>query len=175
MELETAIRLIKKAISALDSPQRWADLGAGTGLFTQALATQLPPKSSILAVDKNGVALQSIILKNANVSLQLQSGDFTTVNLANGYDGFLLANALHYVQNATAFLIKLKSVMSSSGRLVIVEYDRSEPNPWVPYPLPLEKLKQVGQAAGFTCLSKLEEVPSIYESVSIYSAVLTVD
>jgi trans-aconitate methyltransferase len=175
MEPETAIRLIKKAIVASDSPQQWADLGAGNGLFTQALATRLSPKSSILAVDRNESALKSIILQNPNVTLHLQSGDFTAVNLANEYNGFLLANALHYIQNATVFLTKLKSGLSSSGRLVIVEYDRRESNPWVPYPVPFEKLKQVGHEAGFTSIKKLEEVPSVYDSVSIYSAVLTLN
>lgn len=173
MELKTAIGLIKKAVIVSDSSQMWADLGAGNGLFTQALANLLPSKSSILAVDKNESALRSITSNNSEVTIQWKTGDFTTIDIGENFDGILLANALHYVQHAPAFLTKLKSALAPSGRLVIVEYERRESNPWVPYPIPFEKLKIVGLEAGFKSITKLDEVPSVYDSAIIYSAVLS--
>ncbi len=52
MELSTAINLIDTTHLTTQTAQRWADLGAGSGLFTRALASYLQPGSSILAVDE---------------------------------------------------------------------------------------------------------------------------
>ena len=61
MELSTAIALIRKGIrNESIEPQVWADLGAGSGLFSRALATLLPPASKIYAVDRDQASLNEI-------------------------------------------------------------------------------------------------------------------
>ena len=48
---EVAIRLIAPAIDNTLSAQTWADLGCGSGTFTRALASVLPPSSHIHALE----------------------------------------------------------------------------------------------------------------------------
>ena len=60
MELENAIQLITKGVESNGQPQVWADLGAGSGLFSRALSSILPDKSIIHAVDKNYKTAQQI-------------------------------------------------------------------------------------------------------------------
>jgi ubiquinone/menaquinone biosynthesis C-methylase UbiE len=171
MQLETAVSLIEKAIVRTNRPQHWMDLGAGTGLFTSALASLLPSQSSILAIDRDEDTLKSIKVKTG-ISLQLKVQDFTTIQSSQQYDGILMANALHYVQYAPVFLSKLKAMLAISGQLVIVEYERRNANAWVPYPIDFKTLELLGSSVGFGTISKLAEVPSVYDAASIYSAVL---
>jgi ubiquinone/menaquinone biosynthesis C-methylase UbiE len=171
MKVETAVRLIEKAIVHTSGPQHWMDLGAGTGLFTTALASLLPQQSSILAIDQDEKALKSITIK-AGISLQIKVQNFTTIESSQPCDGILIANALHYIEHASAFLSTLKRILTPDGQLVVVEYERRNANAWVPYPINFKTLESVGNAAGFSSVSKLAEVPSIYDAASIYSAVL---
>jgi ubiquinone/menaquinone biosynthesis C-methylase UbiE len=172
MEISAAIHLIKKGILQSDTPQCWADLGAGNGLFTQALASILPERSSILAIDKNEKAIESIEWNYKSVSLETYVGDFISLNLNKAFDGILMANALHYLGNQVEFLSRIKAMLSPAGRLIIVEYERIQPNAWVPYPINMMKLIEAGKKAGFSSIVKLEEAPSIYENAGIYSAAL---
>lgn len=169
MKLETAVSLIEKAVAHSEKPQHWMDLGAGTGLFTTALSSLLPLESSILAIDKDEKALKAIKV-STGITLRVQVLDFTAIASSEKFDGILMANALHYVSDSLAFLKHLRSI---SRRLIIVEYERTTPNRWVPYPTDFEKLRSLGRDAGFSSVVQLKEVPSVYDSVSIYSAVLS--
>jgi 2-polyprenyl-3-methyl-5-hydroxy-6-metoxy-1,4-benzoquinol methylase len=171
MKFETAISLIEKAIVQTNRPQHWMDLGAGTGLFTTALASLLPSQSSILSIDKDEKALKSIKLKTG-ISLQIKVQDFTIIESHQQCDGILMANALHYVQHASVFLSKLKGMLKPDGQLIIVEYERRNANAWVPYPIDFKNLESIGNSVGFNSISKLVEVPSIYDAATIYSAML---
>jgi len=171
MEPSTAIRLIEKGVPKSPEGQRWADLGAGDGFFTHALASILSNGSSVLAIDKNSSYLKSI-QRFDQVEVEVRQGDFTSLTWGENFDGILMANALHYVYNPRDFLTKLKVKLSHSGRLVIVEYERKQANPWVPYPIPLGKLQQIGATAGFSSIEKMEETSSIYDNATIYSACL---
>lgn len=172
MELSTAIRLIDKGVLKSNQPQRWADFGAGDGLFTRALASVLSSGSTVMAIDQNAASLSSIQWSFETVALKTKVGDFTSMNWKESLDGVLMANALHYVRDQFAFLTKVKAILSTSGRVLVVEYERRQPNPWVPYPIAFEKLKDIGARAGFSAIEKLEEAPSVYDNASIYSATL---
>lgn len=173
MELSTAIELIKGGVSNSDLSQRWADLGAGEGLFTRALASVLPNDSSILAIDQNAGLLKSVDLNFKSASLQTHKGDFTELNWGENFDGILMANALHYVKDQINFLHALKAKLVASGRLIVVEYENRQANAWVPYPIDFIKLKEVGYRSGFSSIGRLEDAPSIYGGGKIYSALLT--
>lgn len=172
MEISTAIRLIEKGVPGSLEPQRWADLGAGDGLFTSALVSILPKGSSVVAVDKNMSSLKSIQIASGHTGVTVHLGDFTTLTWGRNFDGILMANALHFVQEQTDFLMKLRSTLSHSGQLLIVEYERREANRWVPYPISLGKLKETGATAGFSSVEKLDESRSIFDHAIIYSACL---
>jgi hypothetical protein len=58
MELHEAVELIRPAVST--TAGAWADFGAGTGLFTRALAVLAGANARIFAVDQDARALEVI-------------------------------------------------------------------------------------------------------------------
>jgi SAM-dependent methyltransferase len=133
----------------------WADLGAGGGTFTRALAARLGPAGRIYAVDRDAraiVALQRWADRAESVVIPVEA-DFTRpFDLPGaggaGLDGMLLANALHYVREPGPVLARLAALVRPGGRIVIAEYDGRRANPWVPYPIPSTRLPQLAAAAG---------------------------
>lgn len=171
MELSVAINLVRKGIVATNSPQHWVDLGAGTGLFTRALANLLPAGSSITAVDKD-MAINSIRLNKSDISLSLMKVDYLDIEFRELKHGFLLANSLHYSKHQVAVLRKLKNYLHADGRLIVVEYDILIPNAWVPFPVSLKKLSTIAIEAGFGKTDLLQKIDSKYQAEGMYSAVL---
>jgi hypothetical protein len=75
--VDDAVQLIGGAGISSD-PATWADLGAGDGTFTLALAAILPPGSIIHAIDQDISALGRIQKPPAGTSIVPHAGDFTT-------------------------------------------------------------------------------------------------
>lgn len=144
MRLNEAINLIQAAQIPQASPQNWADLGCGSGLFTQALAQLLPATSHIFAVDTNHQALGKLPSSVGSVSIQTQALDFVASPLPfRQLDGILMANSLHYVKDKKGFMDKLRASLKPTGNLIIIEYDTNKSNPWVPYPIPFSELEKL--------------------------------
>jgi len=175
MQLQDAIALITHADFKPAGKQTWADLGCGSGLFTSALASLLQPESMIYAIDNNDSATFKKISSFNKVTIQAKRLDFVTDDLAiNSLDGILMANSLHYVKDKVSFLDKAARYMKPANSFLIVEYDTDIPvNRWVPYPVSFQSLKKLFSEAGYTSVSKLHERKSVYNSGSIYSAVIT--
>ena len=175
MEISKAIRLIEKAFSKTRSKQIWADLGAGGGLFTNALARLVDSGSVIYAVDKDSRAINNLQLSTPGVLLNKVNLDFIKVKQFNlePLDGVLMANSLHYVKDKPEFIHKLKRILKPSGILILVEYDTEQSNPWVPYPLSYVSLQDLVVQTGIRSLVKLDQTPSLYGQGHIYSALLS--
>jgi trans-aconitate methyltransferase len=172
MELVTALKLIEQGVDKNSTRQTWADLGAGSGLFTQSLSLCLPPGSVVHAVDKLSV-VKKIKLTTQVVRLITHQKDF--VNEALDFevlDGIVMANSLHYVDDKISFIERLKKNLKATGRLIIVEYDMNVSNSWVPYPIRFADLSLLSIKCGFSSVTKLFEVPSVYHNAMIYSALL---
>jgi trans-aconitate methyltransferase len=170
MDSQTAVSLIREGVDAKQK-QNWADLGAGDGTFTKALASLLSDGSTIYAVDKNPGALSAISVA-PGVTLQKITGDFTDATTFPGsLDGALLANAIHYVPDQRGFLGRLRAKLKTGGRLIIIEYDMDTANRWVPYPVSLKSLQKMLDSLG-TVARKIGNVPSRLNSADIYSAVI---
>ena len=168
-----------EALLASAIPRRagwWADLGAGDGTFSRALARLLGAGSRIYAVDRDPGAIASLErLRLDGVALIPVAADFTRPielpGLVRGQlDGMLLANALHFVPDAGAALRRLVGWLRPAGRLVIVEYDGRGPNRWVPFPIPAARLTRVMAAAGIAPPTITATRPSAYGG-TIYVAV----
>ena len=173
MQLTEAIELIRnKHIST--RPGSWVDLGAGTGLFTYALANLLQPGSTIYAIDSSPVKL--IPQSNPNgIAIVRQQSDFIkdTLDLSL-LDGILMANSLHYVKHKSDFLTKLRPALSDKGLLLIVEYDTTVANQWVPYPINFAGLKELMKENIFGNTVKLAERPSAFGKKNMYAALIGV-
>jgi ubiquinone/menaquinone biosynthesis C-methylase UbiE len=171
MELITAIHLIKQGIAVGDAPQAWAELGAGEGLFTRALSSQLPPKSKVYAFDRDERSLDQIKVADG-IALDTMHLDFVKQSIdLPPLDGILMANALHYVKDQQPFLERLRKHVKPGGRLVLVEYDMDKPNTWVPYPLSYVSLQKLAERSGMAQVTRLASAPSVYQG-SMYSALV---
>ena len=171
MELATAVGLIEQGVTRMPTPQKWVDLGAGKGLFTNALAVLLGAGSMVYAVDKDQRALNEIKIKSTAASIIKLRKNFVVENLDwEKWDGVLMANALHFVSDPLPLLQKIKESLQPGGRVILVEYDTDNPNPWVPHPVSFLSLKKLIQDTGFESPKKLGEEPSLFNRATIYSA-----
>lgn len=173
MELNTAIALIEKGVSKNTEKEVWADLGAGHGLFTRALATLLPMGSTLLAVDKDAKSLRTIEISDDIILEKIQLDFNTEILDTEQLNGILMANFLHYINDKKSFLLGIKKKLKAYGRIILVEYERDKANPWVPYPINYISLQKLSEDCGFGSIHKIGEVPSRYQQGTIYSALLT--
>jgi hypothetical protein len=132
-----------------------------------ALAQLLAPGSTIYAVDFDQRALEVIPDQRDGVEIRKIIGDLQSSSLRlPSVDGILMANTLHFIQEQQALLRRLLSV---ADRFLIVEYERTKPNPWGPYPGGFERLRQLFTEAGVERLEKLVTRPSLFGG-AMYSA-----
>jgi ubiquinone/menaquinone biosynthesis C-methylase UbiE len=154
-------------------PQLWLDLGCGQGLFTLALAGNLPPGSKIIAIDKDEEALKKIPATVNNVVIQTLAADFVYDALdVKEADGILMANSLHYVKDKETLLKKLISSMKTNGVFLIVEYDRHAGNQWVPYPLTINAAEVLFKSLGYSGLHVLNKRLSMFGGHYMYAAII---
>ncbi len=131
----------------------WADLGAGTGNFTRALAELLGTQGKIYALDRDARAIstQRAHVSSAPESATIipQQADVTQTLTLPPLDGILLANLLHFIQDQEGLLRRLANHLTPDGRLLIVEYEQALPIAWVPFPVPFANLTSLVQDTGF--------------------------
>jgi ubiquinone/menaquinone biosynthesis C-methylase UbiE len=111
--------------------------------------------------------------KVSGVDLEVLKTDFTLESFPkNNFDGILIANALHYVENKTKFIEELKKTLKSSGSLIIIEYETEHSNPWVPYPIPFISCKDLFIKAGYSSIRKVGKRPSRSGYKNIYCCLI---
>lgn len=150
MHHRDAVALISAAVPS--EGRTWADLGAGSGTFTLALVELVGEGGRVHAVERDAARLAAL-RRAAGAStgaIVVHEGDFTESLDLPPLDGALLANALHYVPThvQAAMLARIGALLAPGGRIVVVEYEDRGPNPWVPYPIPLARLRDLAREAG---------------------------
>jgi ubiquinone/menaquinone biosynthesis C-methylase UbiE len=163
------VRLLSGGVT---SGGKWADLGAGTGAFTLALAELVGPEGEVIAVDRDRGALRDLehALRPGGATVRSLAADFTKpIDLAS-LDGVVMANSLHFVKNKVPVLALVHGILKPSGRLLLVEYDADRGNAWVPHPMSFDTWRDLADANGFSGTRKLASVPSRFLG-RIYSAV----
>jgi ubiquinone/menaquinone biosynthesis C-methylase UbiE len=175
-----AAELIQEAVPR--GQHVWADLGAGDGTFTRALAEILGKDATIYAVDRDARALASLARWAARdgTNVVTVEADFTRPFDLPGLDGakldgLLLANALHFVRDAVAVLGRLVALLRPGGRAVIIEYDRRAASRWVPYPIGTDRLPALAAAAGLSAPVLTATRPSAFGGVLYVAAADRVD
>lgn len=143
MDHHELVALIEKGVEGSD----WAELGAGAGNFTAALADVLGPGGRIVAVDRDAGALRSLSQRLPEV--RVVRADFIRPLGLGGLDGVLMANSLHFVRDKAPVLAAVRAMLRSGGTLLMVEYDSDRGNPWVPHPFSYATWQRLAEAAGF--------------------------
>ncbi|MEM7372619.1 MAG: class I SAM-dependent methyltransferase [Bacteroidota bacterium] len=171
MTHQEAVALIEHA--EIRPGESWADLGAGQGRFSFAMADLLGENGVVYAVDRDGKALQNISAQHQKswAEIRLIEQDFTQALQFKGLDGVLMANALHYVRDQAAFLARLKPQTGKQRRIILIEYDTDQGNPWVPYPVSFSKFGMLAKQAGLTAPQKIGSQQSRYGYREMYAAV----
>ena len=179
MEIDEAARLIAPAIDAKGGS--WADLGAGGGTFTRALAALLGAQGRVIAVERDASAVHALDRVAARrqvdeATIEVMRADFTALPPLPPLDGVLLANALHFVDYASQLRVlrDLVSLLTPGGRLVLVEYENREASRWVPYPVSFARFVSVAHELIGSTPIRVGERKSRYGG-TIYAAVLPID
>ena len=166
------VRLIRNGVGA--KAGTWADLGAGDGAFTLALADLLGPSANITAIDRDARSLRQLgdeMRKRFPATrLEMVVADFTHPLKLAGLDGVVMANSLHFVRNKGPLLASVRETLRPGGSLVIVEYGADRGNPWVPHPFSYPSWERLAAEAGLEGTRLLETIPSRFLG-SLYSAV----
>jgi SAM-dependent methyltransferase len=150
MDVSDAAALVAPAIRV---GEVWADLGAGSGTFSRALASLVGPAGRIYAVDRDP-AVRRLARQPGIIA---RHADFTTDLDLPPLDGALLANALHFVPTGQQadVLRRVAGHVESTGRIVVVEYEGRAPSRWVPFPISFGRFTELADEAGLAPPTRL--------------------
>ena len=162
MNHDDHVRLLRGGIA--EPGGVWADLGAGAGAFTLALADLLGPTGEIYSVDKDKGALreqeQAMRARFPKVKVQYVVADFGKRLDLPPLDGVVMANSLHFQRQKDPVLQLVRGYLKPDGRLILVEYNVDRGNMWVPYPLSYGTWEALARQNGFTSTTLLTTQPS---------------
>ena len=168
MDHSSIVSLIEDGVS--NKHAIWADIGAGTGAFTLALCDILE-SGTVYAVDKNPHVLWRLESPTA-VDIKVVEGDFNQKMDFPEVDGVVIANTLHYSNTPEQTLSNVLAHIKPGGCLILVEYETSFANQWVPYPIRIEQFRSICEGLGLKEVRQLHSVPSSYGHDHIYSAMV---
>jgi trans-aconitate methyltransferase len=144
----------------------WADLGCGDGIFTAALCTLVSPGGEIYAVDRDPTALRMLALDfdthYPGTLLHTLLADFARPLTLPALDGIVMANALHFIRDKAALVIRLMQWLKPKGRFIVVEYNTRRANPAVPHPLDEAGFLELAHEAGLRQPRILSRIPSTF-------------
>jgi ubiquinone/menaquinone biosynthesis C-methylase UbiE len=164
MNERDAARLLRAAVPDADG-QVWADLGAGTGLFTRALAAMAGAVGHVHAVDADAASLRALrawIASAGAANVSVTRADVSRPLALPPLDGVLMANVLHFIRDQPAVLALAASYLRSGGRLVLIEYEGRRPSPWVPHPVSIARFRELAPAAGLAAPEVVATRPSAF-------------
>ena len=176
MDARDAALLIAPGVSG----RVWADLGAGRGTFTMAVASLLGPAGEVYALERDPGAIETLERlaqrrdRDARARIEVIRGDFTATPLPlRDYDGILMANSLHYVADAeqAPLLGQLATALGKQGALLVVEYDNRPRSRWVPFPVSFVRLATVARDAALSAPALVGRRESAFGG-TMYAAVL---
>ena len=126
----------------------WCDLGAGSGFFTRLLQDKLP-NAEIIQFDKRS---------KKNEEGFFVQGDITKLPFrSSAFDGVLCSQVLHYfpAKIRRDIVWRISRILNPKGKFIVIEYEASQSSPWIPYPLPNEKMRGEIMRLGQFCEKKL--------------------
>jgi SAM-dependent methyltransferase len=175
------VALIRAAVSPNEDPvvrrgQTWADMGAGRGAFTLALADLLGPGTRIVAVDRAARDLAAAALELdrgfPGIVFTTLVADFEGPLDLPPLDGIVAANSLHFSrpERQVDVVAAMAAHLRPGAPFVVVEYDTDRGNPWVPHPFSSNRWGEIAAEAGLIGTTEIGRVPSRFLG-AIYAAV----
>jgi SAM-dependent methyltransferase len=125
------------AALGLEKGMRVADLGAGTGLFSFAMARAVGPNGRVFAVDVQPYFLEHLrqrAIEEDVDNLETIAADQRSPNLPpSSIDLAFFCDVYHHVEHPRAYLGELRRALEPEGRLVVIDYKRIEGKspPWL--------------------------------------------
>lgn len=164
MNDQDALRLLRAAVPDAEG-QSWADLGAGTGLFTRALASMVGASGHVHAVDADASSLRVLrawIASTGAANVAVTQADVSRPLALPPLDGVLMANVLHFIPDQPAVLSLAASYLRPGGSLVLIEYEGRRPSRWVPHPVSIARFRELAPAAGLAGPQVVATRPSAF-------------
>jgi ubiquinone/menaquinone biosynthesis C-methylase UbiE len=148
-----------------------ADIGAGTGLFTQLFAEQVGPQGIVYAEDIGPKFIEYIAQQAKNQghekNVKTVLGTPESANLpAGSVDVVFLCDTYHHFEHPEKMLRSIHRALRPSGRLVLVDFDlRKDSSPFVKGRARATKAEYVREfeAAGFRPI-ETKEAPKIKDN-----------
>ena len=129
-----------------------ADLGAGSGYFTERLAARVGDAGRVVAVDVDEDALALLrtrFPRHRFPQVEIHRGTATDPDLAPGsLDAVLLVDTYHELTDPGAILHAIRLALRPHGRLVIVDRNAAEYRPDT-HTIPEARVVEQVEAAGF--------------------------
>lgn len=175
MEISDAANLIRAAVTRRGGV--WADLGAGSGTFTRALAALLGEGDVVYAVDRVGVSLAAGVVEASRgdgIEVVPLVGDFRDPLPLADLDGLVMANSLHFVaaEEQATVLARVVSYLRPGGAVVLVEYDQRRGSRWVPHPVPFDRFVSLAREVGLGAVRETGRRRSRFGPTDMYAAVV---
>lgn len=162
-----------KTAAGIGPGLRVADVGAGDGILTVALARMVGPSGRVFATEIDPDKLQATAERArraglANVKVAAASANAT--GLPEGCcDAVILRSVYHHLPRPSETLVQLHAALKPGGRLVIVDFLPSALlAPWTPEGTPTEgdghgatpaAVRRTAEAAGFVHLRTVQPWP----------------
>jgi SAM-dependent methyltransferase len=179
MTSDEAIAFIRPVVAGRSGD--WADLGAGAGTFTAALAAILGAPHTVTAVERDRQALQELqhlasSLPRTAATVRVIAADLAEPTSLDAIPpesqaGVLFGNVLHYFADPLPLLRAARTKLKADGAVVVLEYEGARANPWVPHPVSLRRLRELADAAQLGEPDVVSETTSRYHG-TLYCAVL---
>lgn len=134
----------QSAVEALDLKPGMvvADVGAGSGYYTERLARKVGPSGKVYATDIQPEMLELLKKRKlANVETVLATADDPKLP-SGALDLILLVDVYHELAQPQAMLRKLRVALKPTGRLVLFEFRKEDPA----VPIRLEHKMTVAEA-----------------------------
>jgi predicted methyltransferase len=139
-----------------------ADIGAGSGVITERLASRVGPAGRVYANDLQPQMLQMLaarLAKKKITNVTLVQGEIDDPRLPPAsVDLELMIDVYHEFSQPQAMLRKLRAALKPGGRMVLLEYRKEDPT--VPirfeHKMSVAEAKMEVEAEGFR-LSKVDE------------------
>ena len=139
----------------------WIDAGCGRGTYTFPLS-ELAHR--VIAIDKNSYNISHLKAHlPSKTNIEVLEKDFNQEPLFNELvDGILFGFSLHYESTLSNALQNAFRQLKTNGKIIVFEYIREEPLPWVPFPVPKIQLIKLLENVGF------REIETIIQDFRFY-------